>query len=57
MSPEEQNNVDSVRLEDVLALANRAMIASRRAASLAEESVVLESVVLESEFNESDFIG
>ncbi|XP_039138442.1 RNA polymerase sigma factor sigF, chloroplastic [Dioscorea cayenensis subsp. rotundata] len=52
VSPEEQNNVDSVRLEDVLALANRAMIASRRAASLAEESVVLES-----EFNESDFIG
>lgn len=52
MSPEEQNNVDSVRLEDVLALANRAMIASRRAASLTEESVVLES-----EFNESDFIG
>ena len=41
-----------MRPEDVLALAKRAMIASRRAASLPEESDVLES-----EFNESNFIG
>ncbi|KAJ0970312.1 hypothetical protein J5N97_023189 [Dioscorea zingiberensis] len=48
----ERNNPDCVKPEDVLALAKRAMIASRKAASLAEESDVLES-----EFNESHFIG